>query len=128
MAVTQMRVIKILSVLTIGSLTACGSLVSNTDKPTGVYIAGAKEVTGDFGVSISEKPPTKGGVALSGISCKNKIWEAEPKNEVAISVLKREVQRAGYNTVFITSVEADPNALMKNCWSAIIANGIAFNL
>lgn len=116
-----------LGVFALFGLMACGSTVSNTDKPTGVYIAGATEVTGDFGVSTSERRPQTGGVAVAGVSCKNKLWEPAPSSEVAIAVLRREARNAGYNTVYISSVEPDPNALAKNCWSAIIANGVAFN-
>jgi hypothetical protein len=123
----RMKLHKLVCVLGLVSLSACGTTVSNADKPTGVYIAGATEVTGDFGVSISEAQPKNGGVSLSGVSCKNKLWEPAPSNEVAVSVLKRETQKAGYNTVYVSSVEPDPNALAKNCWSAIIAKGIAFN-
>lgn len=109
------------------ALAACGPLVSNTDKPTGPYLAGAAQVTGNFNVSVSENAPRNGGATLTGVSCKNKLWEPAPTNEAAIAVLKREASNAGYDTVFIESVRPDPNALMKNCWSAIIATGQAFN-
>ena len=124
---TDMKLQATLGAFLVCGLTACGSTVSNTDKPTGVYIAGATEVTGDFGVSTSERRPQVGGMAVSGVSCKNKLWEPAPSNEVAIAVLRREARNAGYNTVYISSVEPDPSALAKNCWAAIIANGVAFN-
>jgi len=108
-------------------LVACGSTVSNTDKPTGLYIAGATDTVGDFGVEVSKTAPANGGFAVSGISCKNKLWDRAPSNSSAISTLKRETKNAGYNQVYIISVKPDPNALIKNCWKAIIANGIAFN-
>jgi len=120
-----MKFVVILSSLTI--LTACGSTVSNTDKPTGVYVGGATSVSGDYGIKVASKAPASGGKQVSGISCKNKFWEPAPDDATAISVLKREAKNSGFNSVFITSVEADPNALLKNCWSAIIAKGIAFN-
>jgi hypothetical protein len=122
-----MKATELLPAMLFLALAACGSTVSNTDKPTGIYIAGATEVSGDFGVSVSEERPKNGGVEVSGVSCKNKLWEPAPTNEIAISVLKREVSNAGYDSVFITSVGPDPDALIKNCWSAIIAVGIAFN-
>lgn len=122
-----MYTLKNFAVFSILGVAACGSTASNTDKPTGAYIMGATAVTGDFGVSLVEQRPTNGGVTISGVSCKNKLWEPAPTNEVAISVLQREVRNAGYNAVYVTSVEPDPNALVKNCWAAIIANGIAFN-
>lgn len=107
-------------------LVGCGSTVSNTDKPTGIYIAGATEVSGDFGVNVVDQPPRSGGYEVSGVSCKNKIWEPSPTNEAAIAVLKRETRNAGHNRVYIASVQPDPTALAKNCWAAIIAEGIAF--
>ena len=113
--------------MALGALTACGSLAPNTDKPSGVYIGGATQITGDFGVATLDDRPQSGGFEVSGVSCKNKIWEAPPTRDRAISVLKREVRNAGYNSVQFRSVEPDPNALVKNCWSAIIAYGEAFN-
>ena len=109
-------------------LVGCGSTVTNTDKPTGIYIAGATDVTGDFGVNVVEQPPRKNGYNVSGISCKNKLWEPSPTNEAAIAVLKRETQNSGHNSVYIISVQPDPAALAKNCWAAIIAKGIAFTV
>ena len=113
--------------MVLGALTACGSIAPNTDKPSGFYVGGATKVTGDFGVSTSDTRPQNGGFEVSGVSCKNKLWESAPTRDRAISVLKREVRNAGYNSVYIRSVEQDPNALVKNCWSAIIAYGEAFN-
>ena len=80
--------------MALGALTACGSLAPNTDKPSGVYIGGATQITGDFGVATLDTRPQSGG-----FSCKNKIWEAPPTRDRAISVLKREVRNAGYNSV-----------------------------
>jgi len=116
------------SIIVLTVLTGCGSTVSNTDKPTGIYIAGATAISGDFGVRVSETAPPNGGIEITGVSCKNKLWEPAPDNETAIAGLKREVSRAGYNTVYITSVSPDTNALAKNCWSAIVATGIGFSL
>jgi hypothetical protein len=121
-----MKVKRYLSVVALATLTACGSTVSNTDKPTGIYIAGATEASGDFGVTVATQRPNN-GKTISGVSCKNKLWEPSPTNEAAISVLKRETAKAGYNRVYIKSVKQDPSALAKNCWSAIIAEGIGFS-
>jgi len=103
----------------------CGSTVTNTDKPSGLYLGGATNVTGDFNIEVLDTPPTSEGVTIEGISCKNKLWESAPSYDKAVAVLKREVRNAGYNSVYIVSVENDSNALMKNCWSAIKATGIA---
>ena len=109
------------------SMTGCGSFVANSDKPRGFYLAGADAVSGNFGIKVAENAPANGGEKVTGISCKNKLWEAKPTNEKAVAVLKREVRDAGYNTVYIVSVEKDSTAILKNCWSAIKALGIAFN-
>ena len=109
------------------SLAGCGSFVANSDKPRGFYLAGANEVSGDFGIKVAKNAPSRAGEKITGISCKNKLWEAKPTNEKAVAVLKREARDAGYNTVYIISIEKDSSALLKNCWSAIKASGIAFN-
>jgi|SaaInlStandDraft_1057018.scaffolds.fasta_scaffold263081_1 hypothetical protein len=105
-------------------LTACGSFVENSDKPLGPYLS-APEISGDFGVNELENAPSGDVVILEGISCKNRLWDSAPTEERAVSVLKREVKEAGYNSVYIVSVNDDAKALMKNCWSAIKATGIA---
>jgi hypothetical protein len=108
-------------------LIGCGALVSNTDKPVGPYVAAQPVSEEGVNVKVSVAPPKNGGVSISGISCKNRIWDPNPTDEIAIAVLKREVQRAGYNSVYISSVANDEAALGKNCWSAITAQGTAFN-
>lgn len=101
-------------------------MAPNTDKPQGIYLGGATEISGDYGVKISENAP-KQGAQLTGISCKNKLWEPAPTNDAAIGVLKKQAAAAGFNTLYVSSIAPDPNALSKNCWSAIIATGLAFN-
>lgn len=115
-----------MAVAFVATMSACGAMAPNTDKPSGIYLGGADGVSGDYGVQTSDVKPSQ-GAQLTGISCKNKLWEPSPTNEVAISVLKRQASAAGFNSVYVTSVEADPNALAKNCWAAIIATGLAFN-
>lgn len=108
-------------------VSACGSTAPNTDKPSGLYLGGATDVTGDFNILVLDTPPASEGVTIEGISCKNKLWESAPSYDKAVAVLKREAKNAGYNSIYIVSVENDANALMKNCWSAIKATGIAAN-
>ncbi|MBR9837013.1 MAG: hypothetical protein GYB50_03860 [Rhodobacteraceae bacterium] len=84
-------------------------------------------MTGSSGVAIATSAPAAGGQAVSGVSCKNKIWEPEPTREVAISVLQREAAKAGYDSVYVTEVGPAANALGMNCWAAIEAKGIAFD-
>jgi hypothetical protein len=109
-------------------LAACGAGVSNTDKPTGIYIAGAPPVE-DVQVQVVQSSPPNTGQIVEGVACKNKIWEGTPTREAAIAVLKREAAKNGYSKVRVLSVEesgfaADP---ARNCWSTVVASGIAFN-
>ncbi|CUH63093.1 hypothetical protein TG4357_00475 [Thalassovita gelatinovora] len=117
---------KTFALIVLSSVAACGSLVENTDKPSGIYVAGAESISGDFGVTLATKAPAS-GVHVEGVSCKNKIWDSAPTNEAALSVLRRETAKAGYNTVYVTSVEPAEDALLMNCWTAIRATGTAFN-
>ena len=113
-------------------LSACGSLASNTDVPQGVYLgAGDKPAIVDeptVRMISGSPPPGVVGVAVSGTSCKNKLWEPAPTREIAISVLKRETKKAGMNAVYLLAVGDDPSALSKNCWAAITASGVATNV
>lgn len=108
-------------------LGACGATVSNTDKPTGAYLGGVEAVANTPSVRIVETSPPNTGQTITGVACKNRLWETEPTRETAIAVLKRETAKAGFNTVRITSVEENPLTDMKrNCWSTVIATGIGF--
>jgi hypothetical protein len=80
-------------------------------------------------VEIVQSSPENTGQAVEGVSCKNKIWDPAPTREAAIEVVKREAARAGYSKLRITSVvEGGYGAdLRRNCWSVIVATGIAFN-
>lgn len=108
-------------------LAGCGATVSNTDKPSGVYLAGAPSVAGDFNVRLVEAAPVSGGKPVSGVSCKNKIWDPAPSNEVAISVMRREAAKAGFDSVYLQEVAPAADALLMNCWAAIEARGLAFD-
>lgn len=108
------------------TLTACGPFVENTDKPSALRLEGHAGLSADFGVKTATINPAS-GTPVQGISCKNLLWDAEPSADSAISVMKRKAAEAGFNTVFVASVAPDGSALIKNCWSAIVANGIAFN-
>jgi len=114
------------ALIVLASVAACGPLVENTDKPSGIYLSGAEPVSGSFGVTMAATAPAS-AVQIEGISCKNKIWEQAPTNDAAIAVLKREAGEAGFNTVHLKSVTPASNALVMNCWSAIRATGLAFN-
>lgn len=108
------------------SLSGCGATVPNTDKPSGIYLGGASAVTDTGSVKVVDVKPSQ-GAQLTGISCKNKLWEPAPTNEAAINVLKKQAAAAGFDRLYVSSTKPDPNALAKNCWAAIIASGVAFN-
>ena len=111
------------------ALFGCGAMVSNTDKPQGVYLGGASDIQPLSSVELVETSPENTGQEVEGVSCKNKLWEPAPSREAAIEVAKREAARAGYSKLRITSV-ADGGYgvdLRRNCWSVVVAKGIAFN-
>lgn len=114
------------------ALSACGSLAPNTDVPQGVYLGlGDKPALADDAtVRISESPPPagSGGLPVAGTSCKNKVWESGPTRERAIAVMKLQAKAAGMNAVYSVSVRDDPGALLKNCWAAITATGVAVRM
>lgn len=114
------------AIVVLASVAACGPLVDNTDRPSGLYLGGGGPASGDFGVAMVDQAPAS-GTQVEGISCRNKIWEPAPTNESAIAVMRREAASAGFNSVHLTSVGPASNALMMNCWSAIRATGTAFN-
>lgn len=111
------------------SLSACGSFAPNSDVPPGIHTGMNRPVIADneaIKLVRSAPPSTSGGKDVSGTSCKNKIWEADPSAENAIALMKRQAAKLGMNVVYVASVGNDPTALVMNCWSAITATGIAF--
>ena len=118
---------KLLVPITLTAMASCGPFAENTDKPSGVYVGPPTVVSGGEEVRVATSPPSSGGKEISGLSCQNKIWNPAPDEQTAIAVLKRETAQAGFNSVYVTSVTTDSGALLKNCWAAIVAKGIAFN-
>ncbi len=112
------------------ALTGCiGATVSNTDKPQGAYVAGAKPVVGASSVQIVETSPPNAGQLVEGVSCKNKMWDPEPSAQAAIEVAKNEAAKYGYTKLRIVEI-IESGAVVdwqRNCWSTVIARGIAFN-
>jgi hypothetical protein len=79
-------------------------------------------------VTIVDKGPplAKEDQRVIGTSCKNKVWDPDPSRENAINLMKRQAADRGYNAIHSVQVIDDPAAVLKNCWSALIASGIAF--
>ena len=113
-------------------LSACGSLATNTDVPQGVYLGlgDRPALVDDASVKIVETGPPvgNGGTAVAGTSCKNKVWEAGPTRERAVAVMKQQAKAAGMNAIYSVDIQDDQAALLKNCWAAITATGVAFRL
>ncbi|RYC10048.1 hypothetical protein [Ciceribacter ferrooxidans] len=112
------------------ALSACGTVAQNSDVGlvhTG--LAGPVKIADNAVVEIVDGGPplTDEKQRVMGTSCRNKLWDAPPSKENAIALMKRQAADRGYNAVHSVKVFSDPSALAKNCWSALIASGIAFS-
>lgn len=112
--------------LTLSILTGCGSLADNTDAPRGINIAGATDVVGEMAILVDSVPNGVTQTRITGISCKNKLWDSAPSDEAAIAVLRQQAAQAGYQSVSLVSTTPLDDPISINCWSAIEAVGIAF--
>jgi uncharacterized protein YbjQ (UPF0145 family) len=111
------------------SLTGCGTTAHNSDVGLArTWVDPKKTVTDTATVALVDTGPPLSSTAerVSGHSCKNKMWDPEPSRENAIALMKQEASSKGYNAVHSVQVVNDPAAIVKNCWSALIATGIAF--
>ena len=107
-------------------LVGCGSLAPNTDASSGINVAGSTEVVGEIAILVDNVPNGVTQTRITGISCKNKLWDPAPSNEAAISVLRQQAAQAGYQSVSLVSTAPLDDPISINCWSAIEAVGIAF--
>ena len=112
-------------------LTACGATAPNTDVAQGfVPISGRTAVVPDDApVSVVASGPAveAGGRRVFGTSCKNKLYDPAPSRDNALALMKRQAAELGFNAVHSVEVKDDPSPIAKNCWSAIVAEGVAFN-
>ena len=108
-------------------LSGCGTVSENSDVGI-VHLAGRQTVQDDTGVSITDTGPRLSDEKqrVIGSSCRNKMWDPPPSRENAINLMKRQAVSRGYNAVHSVTVVNDPAAIAKNCWSALIASGIAY--
>ena len=117
-------------VLAAAGLTGCGSFAHNSDVPSGIYVGlgDRPPIAEDTRVRVVDSGPalSQGGYPVSGESCRNKIWEASPSRDNAIALMKRQAAERGFFAIHSVTVQDDGAALLKNCWSGIIANGVAF--
>jgi len=114
------------------ALAACGTTPGvNSDVPNVGYVGVERPtIADDTAVQIVDAGPAMNDVnqRVGGTSCKNKMWDPAPSEENAINLMKRQAAERGYNAIHSMKVGPDGAALMKNCWSAIHASGIAFKL
>ena len=110
----------------VSTLVGCGSLAPNTDASSGINVAGATEVVGEMAILVDNVPNGVTQARITGISCKNKLWDPAPSDEAAISVLRQQAAQAGYQSVSLVSTAPMDDPISINCWSAIEAIGVAF--
>jgi len=109
-------------------LAGCGTKAQNADVPQGVYLGGRPAIADTADVQIVETGPSvqDGGRRVGGTSCKNKVWDPAPSRDNAIALMKKQAQSLGFNAIHSVEVRNEAAAVMLNCWSAIVASGIAF--
>lgn len=112
-------------------LTGCGTVAPNSD--VGLVHTGfeGKVVVPDRSdVAITDTGPILSDEKqrVMGTSCKNKLWDPDPSRENALALMKRQAAERGYNAVHSVKVFSDPTAVAKNCWSALVASGIAYTV
>lgn len=108
-------------------LSGCGTVSENSDVGL-LHVAGRQTVQDDTAVAITDTGPRLSDEKqrVIGSSCMNKMWDPPPSRENAINLMKRQAVSRGYNAVHSVTVVNDPAAIAKNCWSALIASGIAY--
>jgi len=119
------------AVITIALLvTGCGTTAPNADVNQGLTgLTGRTAVVPDTAViEIVDTGPAvqDGGRRVFGTSCKNKIWDPAPSRDNALALMKRQAVDLGFNAIHSVQVRNDPSAIAKNCWAAIVAEGVAF--
>jgi hypothetical protein len=111
-------------VLCAATLSACGSTAPNTNASEPINILGTSG--GDTGnVELVDSAPHS-AIEVSGIDCRNKLWDPVPTGKLAIETLKVETRKLGRSKVFVRSVEPHPAPISINCWSAYVARGLAY--
>ena len=116
-----------IALLSLASLSGCGTVAQNSDVGL-VHVGGRANVADNGAVQIVQSgPPLSASTErVSGHSCRNKMWDPAPSDENAIALMKNQAASKGYNAIHSVQVIDDPAAIVKNCWSARIATGIAF--
>lgn len=105
-------------------LVACGSTAPNTNASAPVNVVGTQTPMVSE-VQVVESAPSS-AIAVSGIDCRNKLWDPVPTAPRAIETLKAQTKQLGKSRVFVRSVEPHPSPISINCWSALVARGLAY--
>ncbi len=120
----KLRFGRICSFVSITALGACGSFAPNTNASDPVNVVGTT-MQDAAGVQVVDYAPSS-AIMMTGIDCRNKMWDPVPTAARAIEVLKAQAKSAGKTRVMVRSVDAHPSPLSINCWSAMEARGLAF--
>ncbi len=106
------------------SCAACGSFAPNTNASAPFNVVGTS-TTDTSAVEVVEYAPSS-AILMTGIDCRNKLWDPVPTANRAIEVLKAQAQSAGKGKVMVRSVQGHSSPISINCWSAMEATGLAF--
>lgn len=118
----QLKLISAIAFLSV--LASCGSYAPNTNASAPVNLSGAT-AQDTSGVQVVQSAPPN-AIEMSGIDCRNKMWNPTPTGARAIEVLKGQVKQSGYSRVMVRSLSAVKNPIGINCWSAMEATGLAY--
>lgn len=105
-------------------LLGCGSTAPNTNASDPINIVGTTPQNVNEVKIVNSAPQS--AIALSGIDCRNKLWDPTPTAPRAIDVLKAQAKQLGKSNVFVRSIEPHPAPVSINCWSALVARGQAY--
>ncbi len=109
-------------------LSGCGTPPGvNSDVPNVAYAGLTRPVPAvqdDIEIIASA---TDTSVPVSGVSCKNKLWDPAPSKENAMQLMKNDAKEKGFNAVHSVTVNSVAGAVVINCWQAIEAKGFAVN-
>ena len=114
----------LLCTLALLGLLGCGSTAPNTNASAPINIVGTSSPNVSDVRIVSSAPQS--AVELSGIDCRNKIWDPVPTGPRAIEALKAQAKQLDKYNVFVRSVEPHPAPISINCWSATVARGLAY--
>lgn len=79
-------------------------------------------------IRITDSIPA-GAVAIgevSGISCKNKVWDPDATEGNAVEILKRRAADAGADGISGVRFSSGAVNLITNCWASVTAVGTAY--